>query len=356
MISTIVSVRWFQYPVVLTLVASSFGILAATQPLAGRVVREVYVLSPTVASGISALLVNRDQAVWAFSDSTDTGYRRAIRFTWTPGTSPVVSVRWRVTGLPSGAQIEGATQSRRGMWIAIENGTMTQLYRCAKEWACAAVDPRPPFLGWSVTGNQGFEGVTTDPEGRVLITATETPLSRAISAGKRESEAFVRFLVYAVEEDGSLSATPRQYEYRADPNPDGADANEFIGIADLLAISTQEALVLERGYFEKRCGNTIRLYRVRFDQGSRLEKVPVLDLREISSELPTEISGRLANFEAMAWHPSARDRKALLMFSDDNFDPANQKTVFLSLAWDRVERHLPQFGKNTRPDCPVNRP
>jgi 3-phytase len=135
--------------------------------------------------------------------------------------------------------------------------------------------------------------------------------------------------------------------------PDGfGAAMGSSGVADVVALSSTELLVLERSYVEERGGtsprraNTIRLYRVALDAAAEIsgreslrERPPAALLRKSlvfdAATVANRLSERLRtleNFEAMTFGPRLPDgRASLLLLSDDNFS-ARQVTAMIVLA------------------------
>jgi hypothetical protein len=199
-----------------------------------------------------------------------------------------------------------------------------------------------------VRGNAGFESLTLSPSGRRLFTATETALAQDGERVSFDHGTTARLLEYVA--DGGTFVPAREFAYPLDamdaaPFTAGATA---AGIVELLALSDDELLALERTFIEaagqRRGINRIRLYRVSTrgaDDVSAIDslvgaasvrparKTLVLDLSELtglSSELST-----LDNFEGLAEGQRLPDgSRSLLLVSDDNFNQA-QRTWFLQL-------------------------
>ena len=201
-------------------------------------------------------------------------------------------------------------------------------------------------------GNQGIEGLCVSPERRRLFAAVESSLFQDDDETTFEHGAVSRMLVYDLDKGGR---PPREYAYRADAlsRLDGfGEAMGDSGVADLLALSDTELLVLERGYVEERTAvsprraNTIRLYRVTLEDAAEvtgrvslrqqpptavLRKTLVFDAATVAARLSEPLRA-LENFEAMTFGPRLPDgRTSLLLLSDDNFSD-RQVTAMLVLA------------------------
>jgi 3-phytase len=213
--------------------------------------------------------------------------------------------------------------------------------------------------GTGMRDNGAFEGLTVSPDGRRLFAATESSLRQDGDAAAFDHGAVSRILVYELPVVG---AAPREYAYQIDPvpRPDTfGEAQGEVGVAEILALSGRELLVLERGYVKEvaltgaRSANSIRIYHVRLTADAEitgrtslvedppaapLRKTLVLDAANIAGELSPPLRA-LENFEAMTFGPRLPDGSASLMLvSDDNFS-ARQVTAIVVLA----------FGSNAPP-------
>ncbi len=194
--------------------------------------------------------------------------------------------------------------------------------------------------GSGMRDNGAFEGLTVSPDGRRLFAATESSLRQDGDAADFDHGTVTRVLVYDVPVVG---ASPREYAYRVDavPKPqEFGEAHAEVGVAELLALSDRELLVLERGYVREvaltgaRSANSIRIYHVRLDAAAEvtgrtslvetppaavLQKTLVLDVASVAAELSPPLRA-LENFEAMTFGPRLPDGSAsLMLISDDNF-------------------------------------
>lgn len=197
--------------------------------------------------------------------------------------------------------------------------------------------------------NQTFEGLSLSPDGGSLFTVNEGYLSRdgeTADGGDR-----LRILRYERSaQQGFLPA--EEFYYQADPG---------LGVAEIVAISDSELLVLERG-FQAGVGNTIRIYRVSLDGATDvsgvdslatsvvepLQKELLVDLADCPPGGATTAPGAvqanplLDNFEALTLGPVLPDgRQSLVLVSDDNFG-SGQTTRVVVLA---VGQDLLNAGK-----------
>ena len=199
--------------------------------------------------------------------------------------------------------------------------------------------------------NSGFESLTLTPDGRQLLTATETPLMQDGGSSAFDGAARTRILEY-VARDGTFHPR-REFAYVLDPLDKPAfEAGQVVnGLVDLLALDGHTLLALERGYVEDAGRNgmsysRIRVYRVSLQAATDISGIDaltgrsgivpvaknlVLDLAATPGLNP-DLAGRLDNFEGLGFGPTLPDgRGSIVLVSDDNFN-ATQRTWFLLFA------------------------
>jgi hypothetical protein len=199
--------------------------------------------------------------------------------------------------------------------------------------------------------NLSLEALSATPDGRRLFAALESSLLQDGPAANVERGAVIRLLAYDLRNG---AAPPREYAYLTDamPRPDDwTPTDGDAGVVDVLALSSVELLVLERGYIVEdptptsRRQNTIRIYRVMLDRAAdvtgrfslaqapperSLNKRLVLDLASVAPQLNQRLRS-LENFEAMTFGPRLPDGSStVLLLSDDNFSPS-QVTALVAL-------------------------
>ena len=224
-----------------------------------------------------------------------------------------------------------------------------------------------------VRPNAGFESLTLCPGGRRLYSATETALLQDGDLVTFEHGTMSRMLEYVRE--GNSFVPRREFAYPLDamgaaPFTAGTSAS---GVVELLALSEDELLALERTFIATAAGggrgiNQIRLYHVSVADASDISAIDSLrgldigGARQPAGARPVQTSAAapqarkpitparktllldlsalegiapdlttLDNFEGLAFGPRLADgSRSLLMVSDDNFNDA-QQTWFLLL-------------------------
>lgn len=184
-----------------------------------------------------------------------------------------------------------------------------------------------------VRDNQGFEGLTRTPGGR-LIAGLEQPLIEDGPLTSFERGAPGRLVEFT--QRGRNWVAGREWVYPLNPTPhiDGFEAicgGGENGLVELLAVSETELFSLERSCLQnpdtKETANAIQIFSVEVSKAG-VRKTLLLDLSTLAPRLSPALE-RLDNFEALSFGPAlANGNATLLVVSDDNFRKT-QKTAFL---------------------------
>ncbi len=188
--------------------------------------------------------------------------------------------------------------------------------------------------------NQSFESLSLSPEGQSLFTANEGYLT---SDGET-AEGGDRIRILRYENDAKNGFVPaEEFYYLADPG---------LGVVEIVALSEDELLVLERG-FQAGVGNTVKIYRVSLAGAadvSGVESLAASNVEPVQKELLVDLadcppSGAktapgavqpnplLDNFEALTLGPVLPDgRQSLVLVSDDNFNRSQTTRVIVLAA------------------------
>lgn len=198
-----------------------------------------------------------------------------------------------------------------------------------------------------VRHNKAFEALTVTPDGATVWTANESTLEQDGAEATTQNGGAVRLLSFDLR-----NATPgREVAYLTAPlpaDPEPASGMRVSGVVELLALSAEELLCLERAFVEGR-GFTIRLFRVSLSGADDVSALPSLANRlgtitTASKELLLDFAAlghTLDNVEGMSWGPRLADgRRTLLFVSDNNFN-ADEITQFFAFA---VETQPPSIA------------
>jgi 3-phytase/alkaline phosphatase D len=191
--------------------------------------------------------------------------------------------------------------------------------------------------------NLTFESLTLSPDGDKLFTANEGHLTQDGQTADFRSR--MRILEY--RQQGNSFKPGKEYFYLTDPGRTAGD----LGVVEVLALSKERLLVMERGFVAGR-GNTVRVYLVDLDDArdvSNIASLSAAGLRPVQKKLLFDLnfcppSGAtkfgdqsnplLDNFEGMTLGPRLNDgRRSLVIISDDNNNPAQvTRIIVLSVA------------------------
>ncbi|HLF56826.1 MAG TPA: esterase-like activity of phytase family protein, partial [Thermoanaerobaculia bacterium] len=194
-----------------------------------------------------------------------------------------------------------------------------------------------------VRRNLGFESLTVVPDGTLLVSGVENALAQDGAAADVETPSPARLLVRSIG-----SSTPlREYVYEVGAvaqTPPSDDSFRVNGLVDLAALSGDRFLALEREYV---AGMSERVLLYEIDLAGATQVSALESLAGASGIVPVrkrllldfaELGVELDNFEAIALGPALADgRRVLVALSDDNFNPAEQRTRLVALALDGRE-------------------
>lgn len=192
-----------------------------------------------------------------------------------------------------------------------------------------------------VQNNLSFEGLSATSDAKILFAAIEAPLTQDFVA----DGVWIRIIKYSRSTTGTYGVVA-EYAYPLEKLSDTELGTEvFRGVSEILAISENQILVLERGVrlsTKNIITQTGTLYKVDLSSGTDVasfgkladgkfkgvEKTKVLDLE---SDLKKERSQKIVqNFEALSWGPPLADgRRSLLIMSDNNFSKKDSTELLL---------------------------
>lgn len=227
----------------------------------------------------------------------------------------------------SGWDGEGITRVGSELFVLTEE-TVPTLERFDLEGRALGQVVLPAVFAEQRSGNKGIEALSASPSGKALFFANEQALLPDGSGPSKSTGTVVR-LVKRDLPDGAFHT----YAYRTEPL--GAGTSGDMGVSEVLAISDERVLVLERGY-QSDFGNTVRLFLVDLSAASELgeltklpadvtvlPKVLLSDLGKLECATCTHPGKQdnplLDNFEALALGPLLPDgRRVIFVTSDDN--------------------------------------
>ena len=198
-----------------------------------------------------------------------------------------------------------------------------------------------PGQGHGGRENLGFEGLAPTSDGRHLYAAVENALEQdgpAADAGVASPSRILRF-------DREAGGRPEEFVYVVEPvtpAPPGANAYRMNGLSDLLPLGESRLLVLERQFVDG-VGNAVRVWEASLAGATDVsahDSLRGVSFVPASKRLLFDLADlgvKPENFEGMSFGPRLPDgRRTLVLVSDDNFNPTQDPTTFVVLAFDEA--------------------
>lgn len=234
---------------------------------------------------------------------------------------------------------EGITLTRQGD-LLISSETEPSIRRFSLDGELLEELPEPRKFRVAPQGegqrNQTFESLSLSPNGRSLFTANEGYLL----ADGETANGSDRIRILRYEDHGKGGFEPvEEFYYLAEPG---------LGVVEIVALSEDELLVLERG-FRSGVGNTVRVYKVSLEGAGDVSgeaSLATTNIQPVEKELlfdladcppsgattpGTQPNPLLDNYESLTLGPRLPGgSRSLILQSDDNFS-AGQVTRVVAL-------------------------
>lgn len=189
--------------------------------------------------------------------------------------------------------------------------------------------------------NLSLESLATTEDGQYLFTVSEEPL---LQDGNELTHKSGPLRIYRYK-NGELE---NEFVYMASAFPrKGKKDKGNNGVVDILPLSANKILVLERAYIENLNQNVIRIFEVDLTEAQDVSKVEslknlkkkkikiakkklVFDMAPFEGKLTGDMK-RLDNIEGLTFGPTlATGERTVVLVSDNNFSK-NQRTLFVFL-------------------------
>jgi hypothetical protein len=183
--------------------------------------------------------------------------------------------------------------------------------------------------------NGTFEGLGLTPDGRYLFVNLEEPrYEDGPRAGFRDTTAWIRILKYDLKNRKPVA----QYAYKLAPvahMPDPANQFYINGIADILVLSDNKLLILERSFSVGVKDCTIRIYVANLEGATDISRIN--SLQENSTFTPAgktllfnfdSLHTYVDNVEGMTFGPRLPNGHRSMIFVADNNFSAQEETQF----------------------------
>ena len=203
-----------------------------------------------------------------------------------------------------------------------------------------------------VRENAGFESLTLSPSGRHLFTVTETALLQDGDPVDFDTGTTSRLLEFVAQGDSFVPAREFAYPVQALDAPPFTADGAASGVVELVALSENEMLALERTFIAAVAGKGRGISIIRIFVASLAGADDISGVDSLRGRTPKPVRKRLLldmsslvgippdlttldNFEGLAVGPTLDDgSRSLLLVSDDNFNKV-QRSWFVQLRWGR---------------------
>lgn len=196
---------------------------------------------------------------------------------------------------------------------------------------------RMSYLEKGTRRNGGFEGFTFSGDGKYLFASVEEPLHQDDSrAGPGDSSATVRIVKYDLKTKKPLA----QFAYEIDPvayAPVPSSAFKVNGISDILWLSNDRLLIIERSYSTGRLSCTIKVFLADLKNAqdvSSFESLKGKTIMKVKKQLLLNMDSLgifIDNIEGVTFGPQlSNGHQSLIFVADNNFNPLdiNQFLLF----------------------------
>ncbi|CAM3205106.1 esterase-like activity of phytase family protein [Prescottella defluvii] len=225
--------------------------------------------------------------------------------------------------------------------MAVADGGMSKDFGLPEHYLPVAAPDGQQSSG--VRNNLAFEGLTFSADGSRLLALTESSLVQDGTIATPENGTDSRVLVF----DSASGDVIDEFVYSVDPisgdYPDVVDTTGWTlkadrGATEILAVGTDEYLVIERGTVPGK-GVEVQVYWTTTAGATSVDGKASLDGDE--TPMPKKLLFDFAdtganpdNVEGITWGPTLEDgTRTLVLVADDNFNPeGGQHTMFHVLA------------------------
>lgn len=169
-----------------------------------------------------------------------------------------------------------------------------------------------------VRPNKGFESASTTPSQKTLFVASESNLYQ-------DATDVVRLMAIDLE-----NKTPiREYALKLDQYPKAKN-----GLSDIMAISEDTLIALERAWDSKKKRQIIRIYKVSINGAANVENLddiqaPQLHLNKTLVLDFDDLKMPLDNMEILCLGPTVDGKPTLIVASDNNFSKEQSNQFYL---------------------------
>lgn len=297
------------------------------------------VINGQVIGGISGIDYDPKTDTYLIeTDHDDSGhsivYKVKINGLLDPNTKPTITIQQPLRLAISDAESIRYDPNGNGFWVTTEE-TTAGIYHYDFKGNILNHFHLPDWMNGRIQNNLGLEGSTFSPNGSYFVS-----LERNLTNDPPGYSRIIQF-----NPDGSIA---HEYVYYTDkPSTIGATSN---GISEILALDDTHLLVLERGHKTGTLGNQVRIYEIDLTNAQDVKNIqtlsstttpPINKILVFDSNDPSianklnDSTTKIDNIEGMTLGPKLPNgHQSIILVSDNNFNPDQLKTQFISLDLD----------------------
>lgn len=178
-----------------------------------------------------------------------------------------------------------------------------------------------------IRSNLGFESLSISPSGKYLFTVNEAAL-RQDAPEDYQKQNIVRLSKINLQTN-----LIEEYAIQLENVFHDAD-NGNNGISDILTLSDEEVLILERAWISSIKEQVVRIYKVKLDAKALVTNIEKLSAETVTLEKKlvldfSELEHKPDNLEVLCFGPMINGHQTLIVASDNNFSKHQKNQFYL---------------------------
>ncbi len=178
-----------------------------------------------------------------------------------------------------------------------------------------------------IRSNLGFESLSTSPSGKFVFTVNEAALRQ--DAG----EDYLEHNIVRLSKVDLQSNTAEEYAIKLENVFHDSD-NGKNGISDILTLSDEEVLILERAWISSIKKQVVRIYKIKLEAKALVTNIEKLSAETVTLEKTlildfSELEHKPDNLEILCFGPMINGHQTLIVASDNNFSKHQKNQFYL---------------------------